>query len=345
MATPPGMQGIRPGSAAAIAAGYRPPRPQRRPTRRPGGPPINVTFNPDGTTTLAGSSSTPPPAPRTETITPPTTPPVQRNAAWWSSQFASDPRFLRLDPVLRAQQNQIGQTSGLFINRDAEGRQLYKTAGGATGITQQFDDNGNVVYRDAAGNTYKPSDLQLDVRSVQRGETGFLASQLGSTQAGSEKRQFEIGDTAAQAGVRRSGMRAAGSAAETAALQAALANIATRTAGDYAGVDKSYADLYTEIYGDLVKNAADLVTPEAPVAPPATTPTTTPTPPDALQPDKALTPAQFSTQLSGIANMGKNASRQQMIKLYRDLAKNYTLTPAQRKRIENILKSEYKVSL
>jgi hypothetical protein len=59
--TPKGMEGVRPGSAQAIKAGYKPPKPPKPPAR-PGGArvPFAVSFNPDGTTTL----KPPPAAPR-----------------------------------------------------------------------------------------------------------------------------------------------------------------------------------------------------------------------------------------------------------------------------------------
>lgn len=284
-----------------------------------------------------------------ETVQTPPPPPVARNAAWWQGQYTADPRFLRTDPVLRSQQNQVGSTYGLFINRDAQGRTLFKAADGTTGITQGFDDNGKMVYRDATGKVFTPDQLTMDIRRVQRGEDGYLSTGIGSAEAQSEKAQYGIADAAAAAGARRSGMRAVGAANETAALQAALGGLATRAAGEYAGIDKSYADLFTDIYGDLIKDAGALVTPDpAPASAPETpAPAAVPqgTAETGLNIGQALTPKAFGVQLAGIANMGKNATRKTMIKLYRDLARNYALTPAQRARIVKILKNDYGVGL
>ena len=371
--TPAGMQGVRPGSAAAIAAGYVPPG-RRRPTRRPGGAPFTPSFNADGTTTLT--------APKTATVdvTSGTIPPATSTAAappafvptssWWSQQFTADPRYMTSAPVLEGRRTQIGQAYGFTIARNAQGLPLYKTAGGATGITQGFDDKGAVIYKDEQGNTYKPSELQLDIRRVGRGEAGYLEGAFGGAEAGSEKRQFEIGDVAAQAGVRRSGMRGQAGLAETAALQAAIAGLTGRSAAELAGVETDYAQLYREIYGDLVKKAEELAaaqptaeTPaEAPApeaAPPAAPSGTTPLPgggsvdpagnyyppqptPDNPKPPLSAGPSGSFTmtvdEIIRVTGRPGGSTPAQMIRSLLDLPNKYTLTKQQRDRIDALVK-------
>ena len=365
--TPAGMQGVRPGSAAAIAAGYVPPG-RRRPPRRPGGAPFSPSFNADGTTTLTApktatvdvtSGTIPPPAAA------PAAPAFRPTSSWWSQQFTADPRYMTSAPVLEGRRTQIGQAYGFTIARNEQGLPLYKTAGGATGITQGFDDNGAIVYKDPQGNTYKPSELQLDIRRIGRGEAGYLEGAFGGAEAGSEKRQFEIGDVAAQSGVRRSGMRGQAGLAETAALQAALAGLTGRSATELAGVETDYAQLYREIYGDLVKKAEELAAaqPEA-AAPPAEAPvveapaaaapsgaapvagggTVNPagqyTPPAA---GSALTDRAFDNTLNEILGPPSQRGPQPMtkadrIRALRNVYDNYQLTPAQRRRVKAELK-------
>jgi hypothetical protein len=183
------------------------------------------------------------------------------------SQLAADPRYMTSAPVLEQRRGDIGRSYGFTIARDAQGRPLYRTAAGATGITQQLDDKGAIVYKDAAGNAYKPSDLQLDIQRVQRGQAGYLEGQFGAAEAGSEARRYGIGNVAAQSGVRRSGMQQSAEQQEFSALQSALAGLTGRAGAELAGVDEKFAELYREIYGDLAKRADELA---APVTPPAT---------------------------------------------------------------------------
>jgi len=367
--TPAGMQGVRPGSAAAIAAGYVPPgrrRPTRRPTRRPGGAPFAPSFNADGTTTLVPprtaavdvTSGTIPPATSTAAAPPAFVP----TSSWWSQQFTADPRYMTSAPVLEGRRTQIGQAYGFTIARNDQNLPLYKSAGGATGITQGFDDNGAIVYKDAQGNTYKPSELQLDIRRVGRGDAGYLEGAFGGAEAGSERRQFEIGDVASQAGIRRSGMRGQAGLAETAALQAALAGLTGRSAAELAGVETDYAQLYREIYGDLAKKAEELaaaqpvaaevpaeVPAEAPAAPSGAAPvagggTVNPagqyTPPPA---GGALSMRAFNNTLNEILGPPSQRGPQPMtgrdrVRALRNVYDNYQLTPAQRRRVKAELK-------
>lgn len=278
--TPPGMQGVRPGSPAAVAAGYKPPKAPKKP-KKPGGAPFSPSFNPDGTTTLtpptvvAPTPSIAPPAAAAAPPPPPPAPTFQPTSAWWMSQLAADPRYMTTAPLLDEQRAGIGRSYGFTVARDAQGRPLYRTAAGATGITQQLDDKGAIIYRDAAGNTYQPGDLQLDIQRIGRGQTGYLSGQFGAAEAGSEARQYRIGEEAARAGLGRSGMRASTQTQEAAALQSALAGLTSRAGAELAGVDEKFAELYREIYGDLAKRAEELAAPvtapEVPAAPPVET--------------------------------------------------------------------------
>lgn len=252
--TPAGMEGVRPGSPAAIAAGFG--RPQRQTAARPG-----------GTRAPVAESRIAPPAAAAAPPPPPPAPTFQPTSAWWMSQLAADPRYMTTAPLLDEQRAGIGRSYGFTVARDAQGRPLYRTAAGATGITQQLDDKGAIIYRDAAGNTYQPGDLQLDIQRIGRGQTGYLSGQFGAAEAGSEARQYRIGEEAARAGLGRSGMRASTQTQEAAALQSALAGLTGRAGAELAGVDEKFAELYREIYGDLAKRAEELA---APVTPPAT---------------------------------------------------------------------------
>lgn len=282
--TPPGMEGVRPGSPAAVAAGYRPPRPPRPPRTPPGYVGQAGTGNPyagfSGTpTVVAPTPSIAPPA-AAAAPPPPPAPTFQPTSAWWMSQLAADPRYMTTAPLLDEQRAGIGRSYGFTVARDAQGRPLYRTAAGATGITQQLDDKGAIIYRDAAGNTYQPGDLQLDIQRIGRGQTGYLSGQFGAAEAGSEARQYRIGEEAARAGLGRSGMRASTQTQEAAALQSALAGLTSRAGAELAGVDEKFAELYREIYGDLAKRADELAAPvavpEAPAPPVETGPQTAP---------------------------------------------------------------------
>lgn len=241
-------------------------------------------------------------APSTQTVTTPGTPPT---ASWWQSQYTSDPSFLLTDPSLRAAQNQTSSNYGYAINRDttegsptkgqayyrapkidpvtkkpvldAEGKPVYL----ATGILQTFDDAGKPVYKDSTGKVYAPSELEMEINRIAKGQEGYLQGALGSAEATSEKNQFGIGDVAARSGARRSGMRGQASAAETSALQSALAGLTGKAAGELTGIDKQYADLYSGIFKTLAPKAEALAastTTEVPVAPTAPS-VETPVPP------------------------------------------------------------------
>lgn len=316
----------------------------------PGGVPVAPRLT-------APEAAAPPAAPAP--VAPPSFTPT---SSWWSQQFTADPRYMTSAPVLEGRRTQIGQAYGFTIARNDQGLPLYKSAGGATGITQGFDDNGAIVYKDSQGNTYKPSELQLDIRRVGPGEAGYLEGAFGGAEAGSERRQFEIGDVAAQAGIRRSGMRGQAGLAETAALQAALAGLTGRSAAELAGVETDYAQLYREIYGDLAKKAEELAAAqpvaaevpaeapaEAPAAPSGAAPvagggTVNPagqyTPPPA---SGALSMQAFNNTLNEILGPPSQRGPQPMtgrdrVRALRNVYDNYQLTPAQRRRVKAELK-------
>ena len=209
------------------------------------------------------------------------------DASWWTRQFAADPRWLQNAPALRASEEKTAADYGYRINRTSSGQPVFKSkATGAGGITQVVDASGNPVlddkgafqYQDAAGNKYDVGDLVMDIQRIERGKPGYLEGALGAAEAGSENKQYEIGNVAAQRGAGRSGMRAQASDAETRALQNAIAGLAGRAAGEFSGIADQYRNLYNSIFGDLVKQAAATpgteVTTETPVA---TTPTPGPT--------------------------------------------------------------------
>ena len=323
------MEGVRPGSPQAIKAGYKPPKPPKGPGK-PGGAPFAVSFNADGTTTLkppaAPAAAAAPPAPTTTTVTTPGTPP---NAAWWNSQYTSDPSFLLTDPVLRAAQNQTSTNYGYNINRDTtegsptKGQAYYrvpkidpvtkkpvldetgKPVYLATGILQTFDDAGKPVYKDATGKVYAPADLEMDITRIARGEAGYLEGALGAAEAASENNQFRIGDAAARAGLRSSGMRASASSAESSALQSALSGLTKRAAGELTGIDKQYADMFSSIFKGLAPQAAALAAPttttvETPAAAPAAPTAETPVAPTyAGQPTDQTSYAGYGQPQSG----------------------------------------------
>jgi hypothetical protein len=175
----------------------------------------------------------------------------------------------------------IGSNYGFTLNRDTtegsptKGMVLYRVPGtepGKGNITGRVDPvTGAFTYVDPSGKVYDVTTLELDVIPIKRGEAGYLEGAFGRTEAGSENRQAAIGDAAAQSGLRRSGMRASSSSAESQALQDALRSLSVRSAGELAGTTNRYADLLNSIFPDLVKRAGEYATPpaEAPAAPEA----------------------------------------------------------------------------
>lgn len=246
--TPPGY----------IGQAGSPPPPTRPTGSRPGGTRVPT---PDRLPPAASITPPPPPPP------PPPAPTFQPTSAWWMEQLAADPRYAPSAAALELSRQNIGRSYGVSIVRDAQGRPTYRTAAGDTGITQQLNDKGEIVYRDQSGKEYPVGMLSIHFEAVRSGQPGYLTGQYGAAEAGSQARQYRIGEESAQAGLRRSGMRASTQAQEFAALQSALAGLTGRAGAELAGVDEKYAELYREIYGDLAKKADELA---APVTPPET---------------------------------------------------------------------------
>jgi hypothetical protein len=239
-----------------------------------------VSFNPDGTTT-----SKPPAAPKAAAAPPPP-PPVAPAAPTtpfnYADAFLADPRYATGLAGITQTQLGIGSKYGFTLNRDTtegsptKGMVLYRVPGtepGKGNITGRIDPvTGAYTYVDPSGTVYDVTKLELDVIPIKRGEVGYLEGGLGQAAAGSEKQQFAVGDAAAQAGLRRSGMRASSSAMESQALQNALRGLNVGAAGELGGTTNRYADLLNTIFPDLVKKAgeyaaAPVETPAAPEAP------------------------------------------------------------------------------
>ncbi len=363
--TPAGMAGVRPGSAAAVAAGYRPPRPSR-PQRRPGGAPMSVTFNADGTTSLAAPSGA---AAATTNVAPPPPPAAATiPSGWWAEQFRQNPTYQTQAGILAGRENQIGATYGYTVRRAPSGQAYYRlpeTSAGGGNITSSIDDAGNLVYKDEAGNAVAPErikDLVLDIVEVGATEPSYREGALGRARMESAGRQFGIGDVAARSGVRRSGMRAGASLGESRALVDALTGLSRRAMGEFAGVNQDYIDLYNRIYSDLAEKAANLVPPaaetpaapaETPAAPAAPTgqapvagggavnPAGQYTPPAA---GSALSDRAFDNSLNEILGPPSQRGPQPLtkgdrIRGLRNLLDNYPLSPAQRSRVVRELKA------
>jgi hypothetical protein len=283
--------------------------------------------------------------------------------------------------VLRAAQNQTSTNYGYTINRDTtegsptKGQAYYrapkidpvtkkpvldetgKPVYLATGILQTFDDAGKPVYKDSAGKVYAPADLEMEINRIAKGQEGYLEGALGAAEATSERNQFGIGDVAARAGARRSGMRGQASAAETGALQSALSGLTKRAAGELTGIDKQYADLYSNIFKTLAPQAAALAAPtttEVPVAPEAPAAgAPAPAAPEYLGYNQAPPPppgrlsggpgGQFMT-LIGDVTLERNTNDAAIRENLRRLLKNpaYQLTAQQKAYINSLITGRYK---
>jgi hypothetical protein len=335
--TPKGMEGVRPGSPKAVAAGYKPPKAPTAP-KAPGGAPFSPSFNADGTTTLKAPAA---PSVSSTTTTPTAAPTPRVDPGWWTRQITSDPRFLRSDYILRGQQNTIGSKYGLSIKRDASGNAVYKsrTNPSLSNITQSgYDDAGRPVYKTNTGVVVPAGDLEMEFVEITPGEAGYGSTLVGSTNLASQGRQYGIGDVAARSGASRSGMRASSSAQETSALQSALRNLGLSAASEYAGIDQRYADLVNTIFEDLSKVAGDIVptapaapaASTAPVIPPAAATNTNPVTSTGLVAGQALSAGpqgQFMAQASGIVGQRDAPYAQKVASL--NALKRFALTPQQ----------------
>ena len=239
-----------------------PPRPPKAPTPIKTGnvQTVDTWRRPASTAAIASAPSV-----TTPSVT--TTTPFKPDAGWWTQQFSADPRWLQNAPGFRAAEEGLGAKYGYQIQRTATGQPIFKSAStGVGGITQVLDASGNPVlsdtgafqYKDAQGNTYSPADLQMDIRELQPGQAGYLEGQLGGTTAASAVRQQDVGESAAKAGVGRSGMRAYGAASETQALQTALRNLGVSAASEFGGLSQQQRNLYNTIYADLAKSAGEI---------------------------------------------------------------------------------------
>ena len=249
---------------------------------------VRVPVAPGTVTAQSRPSATSIPAPTTPTA-PAATPVAAPSAAAtpfnYANAFYADPRYAAGVAGITQTQLDIGTKYGLTLNRDTNpssptyGMVKYRVPGStaATGdITAKVDPvTGDMTYLDSTGKAYDVRNLELDYIPISRGQAGYLEGQFGQTQAGSEKRQFEIGDVAARTvGARQSGMRAQAGLDEARALQNALRNLTFGSAGEQFATTQQYANLLNTIYPDLVKSAeayaastAPVPTPEAPAAP------------------------------------------------------------------------------
>jgi len=295
-----------------------------------------------------------PPTPAPAAAPPPSAPAAAPlPSGWWSSQFAADPRYQTQAPQFAARENQLASTYGFVLRRDPAGQALYRLPGTEAGkgdIVQSIDDNGALVYKTLSGTVIAPDQiptLALDVVEVGQDQPGYTSGLLGRSRMESQGRQFGVGDVSAQAGVGRSGMRAGAAAGEARALINALGSLTTRAGGEFAGVNQDRINLFNQIYGDLVEKAKDLATPpaasEAPAAPPVATPETGLTP-GAGQTLSGGAGGQFMGQVNGILN-SRDMPRARQIMYLRNLARDYALTPQQRARLAQVLKSNFNVTL
>jgi hypothetical protein len=270
-------------------------------------------------------------------------------------------------PVLGAEQNQIGSSYGVVLNRVTEGsdkgQPLFRLPGEAAGkgtIRQSgFDAKGNPVYKDAAGNVISDiSNLVLDYTPLQAGQAGYLQGALGNAAATSANNQQTIGENAALAGVRRSGMRGQGALAEAQNAQNLNTALTTKAQGEYTTNLGKWAALYNQIYQGLLPQAEALAAPttttvevpaaapETPAAPAVPEPTysgyNTPGTPTSgpLSPGPG---GQFMTLLGDVTlerNTNDAAIRQNLRRFLNNPA--YQLTAQQKAYINSLITGRYK---
>lgn len=243
---------------------------------------------PSGSPNAVSSTPAPAPAPAPAAAPSPSSAPIVSpatgstfvpNASWWNQQFQNDPRWAMQAPGLASRILSTGTQYGYYINMTDSGAPKWKSRSSNVGdIVQVVDDKGIPVldekgmmqYRGPDGKIYPASDLVLDVRRYEKGEAGYSEGAIGQAEAASERRQFGIGDAAAQAGVGRSGMRASLADQETAARQAAVRSLVNSAGREFSGIQSDYGTLFNTIYSDLVKNAANIEVPGAEAPAPET---------------------------------------------------------------------------
>ena len=356
--TPKGMEGVRPGSPAAIKAGYKPPKP----LKGPGGPPMTVSFNADGTTTSKPKTTT-----TTANLTPPPATPAPRASYDYSAGFAADPRYAPGIANIAANQVGIGNQYGLVINRDTNpssptyGMAMWLAPGQEPGtgtITAKIDPvTGLSVYSDATGKVFDVKDITIDIRELKPGEPGYLKGSIGNTTAQSQNQQYNIGNQSAQGGARRSGMRSSVAAMEVGALQGALSNLGLGSATAFRGTTDDYLKLLNAIFPDQADKAAALAsagtTPPAPVVetpsvviPDAAPNNTDPITQTGLVSGQALSggpEGQFMGTVRGVLAI-REISPKARIEQLRFIGRNYALTPQQRRYLDNEIEKFRKLS-
>lgn len=290
--------------------------------------------------------------------TPPAAPAVPFN---WGSAYTSNAQYQSTAPSLAADQNQIGEGSGLVMRRDTNassptyGQPIYRLPGEAAGsgsIVASMGPNGEFVWKDAAGNPVDVKGLMVDYVPIKAGESGYLQGALGNAAAQSDVAQKSIANSAAQGGAMHSGMRGEVALGETSNLQGTQAGITQRAMGDYTANLGKWAALYNSIYGGLVSDAASMAppaaAPEAPAGPAA---------PDAasgsgfistVTPDAggglSAGPGGEFMKLVGNATLERNTSNKAIREQLNGILSNpnYKLTPQQRAYINSLLAGRYK---
>ena len=355
--TPKGMEGVRPGSPKAIKAGHKPPKP----LKGPGGPPMTVYFNADGTTT-----SKPPKAPAATTLTPPPPTPTPRAPFNYADAYYAYPGYGESMKGIEAQQGGIEAKYGFTIRRDTDtnsptrGGAYYKPKGAAEGtgtiLATISPVDGSYVYKDSAGKVYTAAELDIDVVTLKPGDPNYIQGALGATAATSDLNMRNLGDAAAQSGVGSSGIRGSMASQEGAARAAREFDLYGQGMADLGATTAKYAELYRTIFDAIKGQAADynavpppvVETPAAVVAPVADTAssgsgfvqTVTPDAGGALSPG----PGGEFMKLIGNATLERNTSDKAIREQLNNILTNpkYKLTAQQRNYIKSLLTGRYK---
>jgi len=251
-------------------------KPARTETTPPG-PTPPIVINPPGAPPFETGGTTPsgttPPVVTPPVVTPPVvTPPAATGSSTpsydYSAGYAADPRYATGLANIAANQVGIGNEYGLVINRDTNpssptyGMAMFRVPGqkpGTGNITAKIDPvTGKSVYSDATGKVYPVTDLELDVRELKPGEPGYLKGSIGNAAAQSKNQQYNLANSAAQSGAKRSGMRGAVSTMEVSALQGALTKLGLGFGAAFRGTTDQYANLLNAIFPDQADKAAAL---------------------------------------------------------------------------------------
>ena len=346
--TPKGMEGVRPGSPKAIKAGYKPPKP----LKGPGGPPMTVSFNADGTTTSKPKTTT-----TTTNLTPPPPTPTPRAPFNYANAFYAYPGYGESMKGIEAQQGGIEAKYGFTIRRDTDtnsptrGGAYYKPKGADAGtgtiLATISPVDGSYVYKDSAGKVYTAADLEIDVVTLKPGDPNYIQGAFGATAATSDLNMRNLGDAAAQSGVRRSGIRSSMVTQEDAARAAREYDLTAQAGADLGATTAKYAELYRTIFDAIKGQAADynavpppvVETPAAVIPPPAPN-NTNPTTQTGLVSGQALSggpEGQFMGTVRGVLAI-REISPKARIEQLRSIGRNYALTPQQRRYLDNEIK-------